>query len=49
MDYIWAGSSEKGVYGFFSGVRWANDVDDIIYDVTFGYIQHAAQTFQLLL
>ena len=34
------GPSEKGVYGF-SNIMRANDVDDVIYDVTIGNIQHA--------
>ena len=42
--YIWAGPSEKGAYGF-SNIMRANDVDDVIYDVTIGNIQHATQKF----
>ena len=41
---IRAGPSEKGAYGF-SNIMRANDVDDVIYDVTIGNIQHATQTF----
>ena len=40
----WAGPSEKGAYGF-SNIMRANDVDDVIYDVTIGNIQYATQTF----
>ena len=40
----WAAPSEKGAYGF-SNIMQANDVDDVIYDVTIGNIQHATQTF----
>ena len=32
---LWAGPSEKGAYGF-SNIMRANDVDDVIYDVTIG-------------
>ena len=42
--YKWAGPSEKGAYGF-SNIMWANDLDDVIYDVTIGNIQYATQTF----
>ena len=38
----WA--KRKGDYGF-SNIMPANDVDDVIYDVTIGNIQHATQTF----
>ena len=41
---IWAGPSEKGAYGF-SNIMQANDIDDVIYDVTIRNIQHATQTF----
>ena len=44
LSYIWAGPSEKGAYGF-SNIMQANDVDDVIYDVTIGNIQYATQTF----
>ena len=44
LETIWAGPSEKGAYGF-SNIMPANDVDDVIYDVTIGNIQHATQTF----
>ena len=41
---IWAGPSEKGTYGI-TDVMWANEVDDVIYDVTEGNTKHASQTF----
>ena len=37
--------AKRGACGF-SDVTGANDVDDIIYDVTLGNAQHVAQTFQ---
>ena len=39
-----AGSSEKGAYGFPDVMR-ANDVYDVIYDVTLGNVKHLSQTF----
>ena len=42
---IWAGSSEKGAYGF-SDVMRTNDVDDLIYDVTHENVKHATWTFK---
>ena len=44
---IWAGPSEKGAYGF-SNIMRANDVDDVIYDVTIGNIQHPTTSTILL-
>ena len=44
ITYKRVGPSEKGAYGF-SNIMRANDVDDVIYDVTIGNIQHATQTF----
>ena len=37
--------AKKGAYGF-SDVMRANDVSDVMYDVTLGDVQHGAQTFQ---
>ena len=37
--------AKKGAYGF-SNVMRANDVDDVIYDVTMENVKHAAKTFQ---
>ena len=42
---MWACPSKKGAYGF-SNVMRANDVDDVIYDVTIGNVQHAAHMLQ---
>ena len=42
---IRAGPSQKGAYGF-SNVMQANDVDDVIYDVTMENAKHAAKMFQ---
>ena len=39
---IWAEPSEKGAYGFADVMR-ANDVNDVIYDVTVRNIKHATQ------
>ena len=36
---------EKGTYGF-SNVMRANDVDDVIYEVTIGNVQHVAHILQ---
>ena len=45
LEIICADLSEKEAYGYFD-VMQANDVDDLIYDVTLGNVQHAAQIFQ---
>ena len=42
FKYIRAEPSEKGAYGF-SDVKRANDVNDVIYDVTVGKVKHGFQ------
>ena len=42
LQRYWSGASEKGTYGFYHIIQ-ANDVDDVIYYVTFWNIKYAVQ------
>ena len=45
---IRAGPSEKGAYSFFSKIR-ANDVDDVIYEVTLGNVHIRLRRYREIL